>query len=67
MAVLPDDRLLLWNRFNLYSYDLSTFLARKVCEMDRIVNYQGRKERTWEHLQNMNVRPYVESLVRISA
>ncbi|KAF8772231.1 hypothetical protein HU200_005946 [Digitaria exilis] len=66
MAPLPDGRLLLWNMTDLYGYEAPELELEPVCEMDEI-RYEGRRKRRWKNLWSFNVKPYTESLVRLTA
>uniref|UniRef100_A0A0A8XRM8 Uncharacterized protein n=1 Tax=Arundo donax TaxID=35708 RepID=A0A0A8XRM8_ARUDO len=66
MAFLPGGQIILWKSSALYRYDLATSELTVVCELDRM-RYQGRRARTtWKNLFTFNVKPYTESLVRIT-
>nr|TKW38493.1 hypothetical protein SEVIR_1G118300v2 [Setaria viridis] len=49
----------------IYSYNLVTCKLTTLCEMDCMA-FQGRKERKWKDLFTFDVKPYTESLVRIT-
>jgi len=49
----------------MYCYDLATCELTTLCDMARM-RYQGRRERKWKDLFFFNVKPYTESLVRIT-
>ena len=49
----------------MYCYDLATCELTTLCDMARM-RYQGRRERKWKDLFFFNVKPYTESLIRIT-
>ncbi|CAN6237082.1 unnamed protein product [Urochloa humidicola] len=49
----------------IYRYDLATCELTTLCEMDSM-RYQGLREHGWKNLFTCDVRPYTESLVRIT-
>jgi len=51
--------------FQISIYDMATAKLTTECQMDRL-KYEGRRARTWKNLFYFNVRPYTESLVRIT-
>ncbi|RCV05874.1 hypothetical protein SETIT_1G117700v2 [Setaria italica] len=61
MGLLPGGQVLLWNQLDLYSYEAPSSELKVLCEMGCM------RARRWKKLWNVNVRPYTESLVRITA
>ncbi|TVU32955.1 hypothetical protein EJB05_24720, partial [Eragrostis curvula] len=67
MGLLPGGGgLLLWKGYALYRCDLEISEVTAECEMNGGVRYQGCRARKWKNLFRFNVRPYTESLVRIT-
>ncbi|OEL19637.1 hypothetical protein BAE44_0019344, partial [Dichanthelium oligosanthes] len=54
---------ILWQADTIYCYDLATCELTTVCELDRM-RYQGAPK--WKNLFTFNVKPFTESLIRIT-
>ncbi|CAN6242956.1 unnamed protein product [Urochloa humidicola] len=66
MALPPcSNGIILWQAETIYRYDLATRELTTLCEMDSM-RYQGLRENGWKNLFGFEVKPYTESLVRIS-
>ncbi|RCV07245.1 hypothetical protein SETIT_1G228600v2, partial [Setaria italica] len=56
--------IILWETDTVYCYDPATSKLTTICELDRM-RYQ--RVRKWKNLFGFNVRPFTESLVRITS
>uniref|UniRef100_K3YYQ2 Uncharacterized protein n=1 Tax=Setaria italica TaxID=4555 RepID=K3YYQ2_SETIT len=66
MALPPcSSGIILWRAEAIYRYNLVTCKLTTLCDMDRMA-FQGRRERKWKDLFTFDVKPYTESLVRIT-
>ncbi|CAN6328351.1 unnamed protein product [Urochloa humidicola] len=65
MALPPfsNGRIILWQASTVYCFELETYELKILCEL-RHLRYQGVGE--WENLFTFNVKPFTESLIRIT-